>query len=216
MLFLKSHFQSWKSNKKNLQALPETFQQVKASENRPKLPQKDTFIFTFHGFWGANCYFQGGYLEHIQCFLFWESTLEGKVSHHLKRGTMFEMLARKYPETLHTMMWRRMVCRSLKFFPIWIRSIQIADMHLRQKTFFLTKDYFTVSRKPQPPHPHLLPSQILMRFPFFHSTTRNSQRLKNFKAFVVRETRETPFFLALKLPTSSCATWGTWIKLKPF
>lgn len=73
---------------------------------------------------------------------------------HLKRGTIFEMLARKYPEILHTMMWRRMVCRSLKFFPIWIRSIQIADMHLWQKTIFLTKDYFTVSWKPQPPHPH--------------------------------------------------------------
>ena len=153
---------------------------------------------------GRTLSFREGMDVHIQCF-FWESTLEGKVSHHLKRGTMFEMLARKYPEILHTMMWRPMVCRSLKFFPIWIRSIQIADMtcNLRQKTtFFLQK---TISLSP-------VSHNYLILIPFVAFTNSD----------------EIPFFSTPQLAThndwkaskhwnafSSCATWGTWI-MQPF
>ena len=152
---------------------------------------------------GRTLSFREGMDVHIQCF-FWESTLEGKVSHHLKRGTMFEMLARKYPEILHTMMWRPMVCRSLKFFPIWIRSIQIADMTCTfdKRPLFFTKDYFTVSCKPQPPHPHPICCLHKFWWDSLFSTpqlaTHNDWKAsKHWNAF------------------SSCATWGTWI-MQPF
>ena len=140
----------------------------------------------FMDFEGRTVTFREGILSTSSVF-FWESTLEGKVSHHLKRGTMFEMLARRYPETLHAMMWRRMVCR-----PVWIRSIQTADMTWNfDKRPFFDKRLFhcLLETTTTSSSSYLLPSQILMRFPFFHSTTRHSQRLKNFKAL------KLPFFL---------------------
>ena len=68
--------------------------------------------------------------------------------------------------------------------------------------FFFTKDYFTVSCKPQPPHPHPICCLHKFWWDSLFSTpqlaTHNDWKAsKHWNAF------------------SSCATWGTWI-MQPF
>ena len=79
MLFLKLYrLRPGSFYRKTLQALGETFQQVNASENRPKLPQKVYIYLHLPWILRGELWVSGGYGCAHPAFFFWESTLEGK------------------------------------------------------------------------------------------------------------------------------------------